>query len=181
MGTLLKQILRLFFHKFRRSKKQSDLVLENLALRQQLSIYHPPAEWTAQQLVEACPWDTAPKYLLRDRDRVYGSVFQNCVKNMGIIEVKTAPKSPWQNPYVERFIGSIRRDCLDHMIVLNEKHLKRVLADYFGYYHHERTHLGLKKETPFGRPLQKRPKNGQLIKFPRVGGLHHRYEWRKAA
>jgi len=142
---------------------------------------HPTAEWTAQQIVEACPWDTAPKYLLRDRDRIYGSVFQNCVKNMDIIEVKTAPKSPWQNPYVERFIGSIRRDCLDHMIVLNEEHLKRVLADYFGYYHHDRTHLGLKKETPFGRPLQKRPKNGQLIKFPRVGGLHHRYEWRKAA
>jgi transposase InsO family protein len=142
---------------------------------------HPTAEWTAQQIVEACPWDTAPKYLLRDRDRIYGSVFQNCVKNMDIIEVKTAPKSPWQNPYVERFIGSIRRDCLDHMIVLNEEHLKRVLADYFGYYHHDRTHLGLKKETPFGRPLQKRPKNGQLIKSPRVGGLHHRYEWRKAA
>ncbi len=110
-----------------------------------------------------------------------GSVFQNCVKNMDIIEVKTAPKSPWQNPYVERFIKSIIRDCLDHMIVLNKVHLKRVLADYFGYYHHDRTHLGLKKETPFGRPLQKRPKNGQLIKFPRVGGLHHRYEWRKAA
>ena len=110
-----------------------------------------------------------------------GSFFQNGVKNMDIIEVKTASKSPWQNPYVERFIGSIRRDCFDHMIVLNEEHLKRVLADYFGYYHHDRTNLGLKKETPFGRPLQKRPKNGQLIKFPRVGGLHHRYEWRKAA
>jgi transposase InsO family protein len=142
---------------------------------------HPTAEWTAQQIIEACPWDTAPKYLLRDRDSIYGSVFQNRVKNLDIIEVKTAPRSPWQNPYIERLIGSIRRDCLDHLIVLNEDHLKRVLADYFVYYHNDRTHLGLEKETPLGRPVQKKPKNGKIIKFSRVGGLHHRYEWRKAA
>lgn len=142
---------------------------------------HPTSEWTAQQIVEACPWETAPKYLLRDRDSIYGSVFQNRVKNLDIIEIKTAPKSPWQNPYVERIIGSIRRECLDHIIVLNEEHLKRTLTEYFAYYHHDRTHLGLEKETPFGRPVQKKPQNGKLIKFSRVGGLHHRYEWREAA
>jgi len=139
---------------------------------------------------------TAPKYLLRDRDSIYGSVFQNRVKNLDIIEAKTAPKSPWQNPYVERIIGSIRRECLDHIIVLNGEHLKRTLADYFEYYHHDRTHLGLEKETPFGRPIQKKPQNGKLIKLcpiqkkpqngkliklSRVGGLHYRYGWRKAA
>jgi len=142
---------------------------------------HPTSEWTAQQIVEACPWETAPKYLLRDRDSIYGSVFQNHVKNIDIIEIKTAPKSPWQNPYVERIIGSIRRECLDHIIVLNGEHLKRTLADYFEYYHHDRTHLGLEKETPFGRPIQKKPQNGKLIKLSRVGGLHYRYGWRKAA
>jgi putative transposase len=142
---------------------------------------HPTAEWTAQRMVEACPWDTAPKYLLRDRDAVYGAVFRNRVKHLGISEVKTAPKSPWQNPYVERIIGSIRRDCLDHLIVLNESHLKTVLTEYFRYYHYDRTHNGLEKETPFGRPIQLRPQKGKLVKLPRVGGLHHRYEWRKAA
>lgn len=121
---------------------------------------HPTAEWTAQQIVEACPWDSAPKYLLRDRDSIYGSVFKNRVKHLGIIEVKTAPKSPWQNPYLERTIGSIRRDCLDHMIVLSPDHLKRILTDYCGYYHHDRTHLGIEKETPYGRPTQKQPQNG---------------------
>ena len=142
---------------------------------------HPTAEWAAQQMVEACPWDNAPKYLLRDRDCIYGLVFQNRVKNLGIVEVKTAPKSPWQNPYAERLIGSIRRDCLDHLIVLNEDHLKRTIADYLAYYHHDRTHLGLEKETPHGRLAQKKPQDCQLIKFPRVGGLHHRYEWKEAA
>jgi len=101
---------------------------------------NPSAKWTAQQLVEAFPWDTAPKYLLRDRDSTYGGYFQRRVKNLGINEVITAPRSPWQNPYVERFIGSIRRDCLDHVIVLNESHLKRILASYFKYYNNDRTH-----------------------------------------
>jgi putative transposase len=85
---------------------------------------HPTARWTAQQIVEACPWDTSPKYLLRDRDSIYGEYFQSRIKNMGINQVKSAPRSPWHNPYVERLIGSIRSDCLDHMIVLNEDHLK---------------------------------------------------------
>ena len=142
---------------------------------------HPTAQWTAQQVVEACPWDTAPKYLLRDRDSIYGKVFRNRVKHMGIKEVISAPKSPWQNSYVERMIGSVRKDCLDYVIVLNEKHLKRILTEYFEYYHFDRTHLGLSKDTPFERPVKNKPENGEVIAFPRVGGLHHRHEWRKAA
>jgi putative transposase len=101
---------------------------------------------------------------------------------MGIKEVITAPRSPWQNPFVERLIGSIRRDCLDHVIVLSESHLKQILTSYFEYYHRDRTHYGLGKDTPVERPIQPRPaKGGKVIEFPRVGGLHHRYEWRKAA
>jgi transposase InsO family protein len=142
---------------------------------------NPTAEWAAQQIVEACPWDTAPKYLLRDRDGIYGHHFQSRVQNMGMNEVKTAPQSPWQNPYVERLIGSIRRDCLDHMIVLNEGHLKRILTGYFNYYHDDRTHLSLGKGTPSARPTEKKPKIGKVIALPRLGGLHHRYEWREAA
>ena len=101
---------------------------------------------------------------------------------MGIKEVITAPQSPWQNPFVERLIGSIRRDSLDHVIVLNESHLSRILSSYFDYYHYDRTHCGLGKDTPFVRPVQPRPAKGAMvIEFPRVGGLHHRYEWKEAA
>jgi len=142
---------------------------------------HPTTSWTSQQIVEACPWDTAPKYLLRDRDGVYGSVFQNRIKKLGIIEVKTASRSPWQNPYAQRIIGSIRRDCLNHLIVLNADYLKQILVSYFEYSHQDRTHLGLGKETPHGRPIQEKPKDGKIIKFPRVGGLHNRYIWKEAA
>ncbi len=142
---------------------------------------NPTAEWTAQQIVDACPWDTAPKYLFRDRDAIYGSFFQNRVKNMGINEVISAPRSPWQNPFVERIVGSIRRDCLNHVILLNEEHLKRILIEYFEYYHHDRTHLGLSKDTPLNRLTQNKPKNGKVITLPRLGGLHHRYEWLEAA
>jgi putative transposase len=96
---------------------------------------HPTAQWTAQQVVEAFPWNEAPRYLLRDRDRVYGASFRRRVRHMGIEEVLIAPRSPWQNPYVERLIGSIRRECLDHVIVLHERHLRRLLTSYFSYYH----------------------------------------------
>ena len=142
---------------------------------------HPTAAWTARQIVEACPWDTAPKYLIRDNDSIYGKRFVKRVANMGITEVKTAPKSPWQNGFCERLIGSIRRDCLDHVIVLNEDHLKRILTEYLAYYHEDRTHLGLEKDTPSGRQIRCRPERAKLVKFPRLGGLHHRYEWREAA
>jgi putative transposase len=141
----------------------------------------PTSAWTAQQIAEAFPWNTAPKYLLRDRDGIYGECFQRRAKNMGITEVKTAPRSPWQNPYVERLIGSIRRDCLDHMIVLNARHLRSILSEHLDYYHCDRTHLSLGKGTPFGRAVQQQPENGKVIALPRLGGLHHRYDWNQAA
>jgi putative transposase len=140
---------------------------------------HPTAQWTAQQVVDAFPWDEAPCYLLRDRDRIYGAYFQQRVRHMGIEEVLIAPKSPWQNPYVERLIGSIRRECLDHVIVLHERHLRRLLTEYFGYYHHWRTHRALDMDCPVPRPVQ-RPDVGLIREVPEVGGLHHHYERRAA-
>ena len=136
---------------------------------------HPSATWTAQQIVEAFPCDTAPRYLLRDHDSIYGAAFQSRVENMGIEEVKITPQSPWQNPYCERLIGSIRRDALDHVIVLNEKHLRRVLLSYVEYYHHWRTHLSLEMDAPESRAVQP-PELGLVRKQPEVGGLHHHYE-----
>ena len=136
---------------------------------------HPTAQWTGQQIIEAFPWGTAPKYLLRDRDAIYGSQFQRRVKSMGIEEVLTAPRSPWQNAFVERIIGSIRRDCLDHVIVLNDRHLKRILTSYFHYYHRWRTHLSLEMDSPESRSVQP-PALGKVVQFPEVGGLHHHYE-----
>jgi putative transposase len=140
---------------------------------------HPTAVWSAQQVVDAFPDDTAPRWLHRDRDRVYGDVFQRRLAGMGIAEVVSAPASPWQNPYVERLIGSIRRECLDHVIVFNEKHLRRVLTTYIRYDHRRRTHLGLEKDTPDHRPAGGTP-SGQIVAIAEVGGLHHRYERRAA-
>ena len=140
---------------------------------------HPTAEWAAQQVVEAFPGDTAPRWIHRDRDRIYGAAFQRRLAGMGIAEVLSAPASPWQNPYVERVIGSIRRECLDHVIVLNESHLRRVLTSYLRYYHRSRTHLGLEKDTPDRRPVAE-TSIGPIIAMPEVGGLHHRYERRAA-
>ena len=136
---------------------------------------HPTALWTAQQIIEAFPWDRAPQYLLRDRDGIYGAQFQRRVKSMGIEEVLTAPRSPWQNAFVERVIGSIRRDCLDHVILLNERHLKRILTRYFDYCHHWRTHLSLGMDSPESRLVQL-PELGKVVRFPEVGGLNHHYE-----
>ena len=136
---------------------------------------HPTAEWAAQQVVEAFPEETAPRWIHRDRDRIYGAGFQRRLAGMGIAEVLSAPASPWQNPYVERVIGSIRRECLDHVIVVNESHLRRVLSSYLLYYHRSRTHLGLDKDTPDRRPAA-RISIGPIIVIPEVGGLHHRYE-----
>ena len=143
---------------------------------------NPTAKWTAQQVVEAFPWDTGPKYLMRDRDSIFGVFFRKRVKNMGIKEVISTPQSPWQNPFVERVIGSIRRECTDHVIVLNQDHLKSVLCSYFDYYHSDRTHLSLDKGSPGGRLIQHRPASKcKIIDLPRVGGLHHRYDWKEAA
>jgi len=135
---------------------------------------HPTAAWTAQQIVDAFPDDSAPSYLLRDRDSVYGHVFRQRVKGMGVAEVLTAPQSPWQNPFAERLIGSIRRECLNHVLVLGERHLRRILTGYFGYYHQARTHLSLAKDTPDVR-LVEPASAGRIVELPEVGGLHHRY------
>lgn len=140
---------------------------------------HPTAQWAAQQLVEAFPEAVSAHYLLRDRDRIYGDYFRQRVRGLGLKEVLSAPRSPWQNPYVERLIGSIRRECLDHVIVLNEHHLRRILKSYFGYYHRTRTHLSVDKDAPDTRPVEL-PAMGTVIEIPEVGGLHHRYERRVA-
>jgi putative transposase len=135
---------------------------------------HPTAAWTAQQIVDAFPDESAPAYLLRDRDQVYGQQFRHRVKDMGIDEVLTAPQSPWQNPFAERLIGSIRRECLNHVLVINERHLHRILTRYVGYYHQARTHLALDKDAPDVRPIAL-PTEGSIVQLPEVGGLHHRY------
>jgi transposase InsO family protein len=140
---------------------------------------HPTAEWTAQQLREAFPWDSAAQYLLRDRDRIFGVEFTKQVEDLGIEEMLSAPRSPWQRAYIERVIGSIRRECLDHVIVYNEASLYRQMKSFVEYYHETRTHLSLQKDAPMSRPVQP-PGSGRVIALPQVGGLHHRYERRAA-
>ena len=140
---------------------------------------HPTAAWTAQQIIEAFPNDTAPRWLLTDRDAIYGEAFRRRVASMGIDEVISSRSSPWQNPYAERLIGSIRRECLDHVIVLGERHLRRTLTAYLTYCHGSRTHLSLGKDAPTPRAVQAITE-GNVVAFPEVGGLHHRYERRAA-
>ena len=140
---------------------------------------HPTAAWTAQQIVEAFPDDSAPAYLLRDRDTIYGHVFRQRLAGMQIREVVTAAQSPWQNPFAERFIGSIRRECLNHVVILSECHLRRILTAYFAYYHRARTHLSLDKDAPHGRSIEG-PAAGRVVPLREVGGLHHRYVRRAA-
>jgi transposase InsO family protein len=135
---------------------------------------HPTARWTAQQIVEALPYDEAPRFLIRDHDRIYGQDFRERVKHLGLEEVVIALRSPWQSPYVERLIGSIRRECLDHVIVLNEAHLLRILRDYFLYYYEARSHWLLDRNAPIPRQVEP-PSQGRVIAIPHVGGLHHRY------
>ena len=139
----------------------------------------PTAPSTARRPVHAFPWDTAQRFLLRDRDAIYGPEFLRSLGNLGIEDVRTSPRSPWQNPYVERLIGSIRRECLDHIVILNEKHLRRVLREYLSYYSEARTHLGLGKDCPQGRTIEP-PEAGRVVALPQVGGLHHRYTRRAA-
>ncbi len=124
---------------------------------------------------EAFPWNAAPKYLLRDRDGIYGYEFRSAAKSIGVEQLRSAPRSPWQNPFVERIIGSIRRECLDHVIVLNERHLLAVLTRYFAYYHRARTHLSLDKDAPETTRAVELPETGVIRAVPQVGGLHHRY------
>ncbi len=140
---------------------------------------HPTASWTSQQIVQAFPEETAPRYLLRDRDKIYGDAFQERGSGMDIKEILTAPQSPWQSPYIERLIGSIGRDCLDHVIVLGRQPLRGTLTSYLAYYHRSRTHLSLDKDAPELRAVQP-PQFGKVVELPEVGGLHHRYERRAA-
>lgn len=139
---------------------------------------HPTSAWTAQQLLEAFPEDTAPRWLLRDRDTIYDEQVRRRITSLGIGDVVSSPLSPWQNPYVERLIGSIRRECLDHVIVLSERHLRHILRAYLAYYHRSRTHLALGKDAPDGRRADSG--GGKIVVTPEVGGLHHRYS-RQAA
>ena len=134
----------------------------------------PNSDWTSLQLIQAFPFDSAPRYLIRDRDGIYGQHVPDTLKTLDIEQVVIAPRSPWQNGYCERVIGTIRRDCLDHLIVLNERHLRRVLKEYLAYYHGSRTHLGLGKEAPEPRATQV-PDFGPVVAEPVLGGLHHRY------
>src|SRR5712692_6365048 len=137
---------------------------------------HPTAAWTAQQLREAFPWDEAPRYLIHDRDHAFDSL-QATAKAMGIEEVLTAPRAPWQNSFVERFVGSARRECFDHVIVFNEAGLQRLMKLYCSYHERSRTHLSLDKDTPIPRPVMP-PGDGAIVAIPEVGGLHHRYQRR---
>ena len=135
---------------------------------------HPTAAWTAQQLRNAFPDHEAPTYLLHDRDAVFAGVGAT-IAGRNIEAVRTAPRSPWQNAYVERVIGSIRRECLDHVIVANETGLQQVLRDYLTYYLHSRTHLALDKDSPVSRLIAP-PSAGRVVATAQVGGLHHRYD-----
>src|SRR5471032_725947 len=133
---------------------------------------YPTAEWIARQITEAFPWNEAPRYLLRDRDRVYGTVVTRRLRAMGIRDRPIAPASPWQNGFAERLIGSIRRECVDHIIVLGEGHLRRVLTKYAAYYNEWRTHRSLNNDAPIHRAIQRA---GSIVSTPVLGGLHHRY------
>src|SRR5438093_1580866 len=140
---------------------------------------HPTAEWTGRQLIEACGLEESPRHLIRDRDQVYGERFSRQARMLDVREAVIAPRSPWQNAYAERVIGSIRRECLDHVVVLGERHLRRILSTYVDYYNETRTHLSLAKDAPEPRSVPP-PSHGRVMQVPRVGGLHHEYVRRAA-
>jgi transposase InsO family protein len=133
---------------------------------------HPTAEWMANQLTEACGWEQAPRYLIRDRDGVFGELFVRRLRSMSIRNRPTSPRSPWQNGFAERLIGSIRRECLDHVVVFGERHLRHILLSYMKYYNEVRTHLSLEKDTPVSRAAER---TGHILCRPVLGGLHHQY------
>src|SRR5450759_5675248 len=133
---------------------------------------HPTAEWLARQITEAFPWASAPAYLVRDNDCAYGHVFRSLVRAMGIRDRPISPGSPWQNGYAERLIGTLRRECLDQMVIFSEAHLRRILSAYATYYNQARTHLALQKDTPLRRAVQR---SGAIVAIPILAGLHHQY------
>jgi transposase InsO family protein len=151
------------------------LVIVRLARRDLVWINvtpHPTAEWVARQITEAFPWNEAPRHLIRDRDQVYGAAATRRLRAMGIRDKPIAPGSPWQNAFAERLIGSIRRECVDHIVVLGEAHLRRVLKSYARYYNETRTHRSLDKDAPISRPIQR---TGSIMSHALLGGLHHHY------
>jgi transposase InsO family protein len=131
---------------------------------------HPTAAWLARQITEAFPWGSAPAYLVRDNDRAYGQVFRSRVSAMGMRDRPTSPRSPWQNPYIERLIGTVRRECVDWVLVLGEAHLRRIHSSYARYYNGVRTHLALDKDAPLTRAVQR---SGAIVGIPILSGLHH--------
>ena len=141
--------------------------------------YNPTAEWTALQLRQAFPFETAPRFLIRDRDGIYGYEVEQAIKQLGMEELVISPRSPWQNGYCERVVGTLKRECLNHMIVFGERHTRRMLLKYLRYYHESRTHLGLDKETPERREVEGQ-ELGPVRRRAMVGGLHSRY-YREAA
>ena len=143
---------------------------------------HPGAPWITQQLREAFPFHTAPRYAILDRDSKYGHEVPAALQSLGVEPVRTAPRSPWQNPYVERFGGTLRQELLDKIIVFNQRQLHRLVREFVAYYHEDRCHLGLEKDAPEPRRVTPQPSAGaRVVGLPRVGGLQHRYEWRQAA
>jgi transposase InsO family protein len=133
---------------------------------------HPTAEWLARQITEAFPWASAPTYLVRDNDRAYGHVFTSRVRAMGIRDRPILPGSPWQNGYVERLIGTLRRECLDHLLIFSAAHLRKILSAYAAYYNQTRTHMALQKDAPLQRSVQR---SGSIAAIPVLAGLHHQY------
>ena len=133
---------------------------------------HPPSEWLAQQITEAFPWASAPAHLSRDNDRAYGHVFTSRIRTMGIRDRPISPGSPWQNGYAERLIGTLRRECLDQIVIFGEAHLRRILSAYAAYYNQARTHLALQKDAPLRRAVQR---SGAVVAVPVLAGLHHQY------
>ncbi len=143
---------------------------------------HPTAKWVIQQIREAFPYDTAPRYVLFDRDYTFSAEVTGALEAVGAQPKRIGYRSPWQNGFAERWVGSCRRELLERVVVLGEQHLRRLLREYIGYYHTDRCHLALGKDSPTRRPIQHRPSCGaKVVALPRVGGLHHRYEWREAA
>jgi transposase InsO family protein len=144
--------------------------------------FHPTSTWVIQQIREAFPYDTALRYLIFDRDAIFSAAVVAFIKAAGAKPIRTSYRSPWQNGTAERWIGSCRREMLEHVVVLSERHLVRLLRSYIDYYHEDRCHLGLDKDSPDARPITPRPSpTAKVVASPRVGGLHHRYEWREAA
>jgi transposase InsO family protein len=165
-------------------RPRASLVAENLVLRQQLAILrrvlhvnvttHPYAAWAAQQIVEAIGAEIVPAPLIRDGDAIFGAAFDARVDNLGVRQIRISPRSPWQSGYAERWVGTLRRDLLDHLILLGDRHLLRLVREYVAYYNEDRPHMSLDRDAPVARAVQP-PSRGRVVAPPRVGGLHHRY------